>query len=343
MIISAYSINDGMEVFLKNPEDLKKLTIINYSFGTIKNGELNVSKLKFLNKIEEMRKINPDIKILLSIGGWGAGGFSTAASNSTNMNRFIDSVSKILKTYKQIDGIDVDWEYPCSSIAGIDSSPSDKHNFTLLLMKLRKMMDELSKIHRKKYLLTIAAGAGEYFTKNTEPTLFVKYIDYVNLMTYDMRGSFTKITGHHTNLYPQKGDPNGPSVEKAVEIFNECGIPLNKIVIGAAFYARVWKGVKDQNNGLNQAAKTFGNQSYSYSVLVEKFINKSGFRRYWDDNAKAPYLFNGDTFISYDDSESLREKVNYVKFQKLAGVMFWEYSLDKTHTLLENIYSSFRS
>ena len=186
--------------------------------------------------------------------------------------------------------------------------------------------------------MTIAAGAGEYFIDGAEMDAVQQYIDYVNLMTYDMRGSFQKITGHHTNLFASAYDPDGISCEKAVNIFQKAGVPAEKIVLGAAFYGRVWKGVNDENCGLNQNAETTGRYTLSYTELVNNYINKNGFVRYWDDSAKAPYLFNGDVFISYDDEMSLKHKAQYIKEKELAGIMFWEYSLDKSYTLVDTLY-----
>ena len=68
-------------------------------------------------------------------------------------------------------------------------------------------------------------------------------------------------------------------------------------------------------------------------TIVNEYINKSGYKRFFDKEARAPWLFNGDTFISYDDEESCREKAKYVLNNGLGGIMFWEYRLDETRTL----------
>ena len=144
-------------------------------------------------------------------------------------------------------------------------------------------------------------------------------------MTYDMRGGFQKLTGHHTNLYPQTGDENGPSGALTVKLFNDAGVPLEKMVYGAAFYGRVWKDVfSTDQNGLNQASPGVGSGGGDYDQIAA-LIGKDGFVRYWDDQAKAAYLFNGTTFISYDDADSLKEKCKFIKEKGLAGLMYWAY------------------
>lgn len=318
-------------------EDIFKLTHINYAFALVKDNAVTGEHLKNIDKLNEFKKLNPQLKTVISIGGWGAGGFSEAASTAEGRRIFADTAIDFMKN-NNFDGIDIDWEYPCSSLAEIKSSPDDKHNFTLMLKEMREKLDALGKPHGKHYLLTIAAGADQYFIDGTEMDIIQQYLDYVNIMTYDMRGSFQDITGHHTNLYAPTGDPEGISGEKSVGLFVNAGVPIEKIVLGAAFYARMWLGVENADNGLHRKAETTGCHTRDYTDLLENYINKNDFVRYWDDNAKAPYLFSGNTFVSYDDEESLGYKAEYIKEKGLAGIMFWEYPLDKSHTLVDKLY-----
>jgi len=70
---------------------------------------------------------------------------------------------------------------------------------------------------------------------------------------------------------------------------------------------------------------------------MQNYFGKSGYRVYWDDGACAPYLYNGENFISFDNVESVRIKANYARSRGLGGVMFWEYSLDASGELLKAI------
>lgn len=320
-------------------EDALKLTHLNVAFGHVKNDEIRIDHLKNLDHLKELKKINPELTILLSVGGWGAGGFSEAAATKEGRKLMADSAVKILKQHT-LDGIDLDWEYPCYGEAGIGSSPADKENFTYLLKEIRESLDGLEKETGKYYLLTIAAGADQYYVDGTEMAEVQKYLDYVQLMTYDMRGGFQTLTGHHTNLYTPTGDLFRISVQKSVEIFMQAGVPREKLVIGAAFYSRMWKDVPNKNNGLHQMTAGFGGYGPDYSQLDAEYINKNGFTRFWDDEAKAPYLFDGSTFITYDDEESIEHKCKYVASEGLGGIMFWEYKCDETHRLLDAMAKS---
>ena len=279
--------------------DIKALDVINLAFGHINNGCVIYAPDYLAEECKRIRKENPDCKIILSVGGWTA-------------------------------GLDIDWEYPCISTAGITAADEDKENFTELIKISREILTDMGNSEK---MLTIAAGAGEYFVNSTNMGEVQEYLDYVQLMTYDMRGGYHICTGHHTNLLNDKKDISQVSAENAVKCFAQAGVPKEKLILGAAYYSRMWTGVPDRDNGLHQMAKSVGGYGPSYGELVKKYINKNGYKRFFDEEARAPWLFNGDTFISYDDERSCGEKAEYVLENGLGGIMFWEYRLDETRTL----------
>ncbi|MCM3782419.1 glycoside hydrolase family 18 protein [Neobacillus mesonae] len=332
--IIGYVGHNGLHEVTK--ADLSRMTHINIAFSYIQDGVIHTSHLKNMERIPVIKEVHPELKFILSVGGWSSGGFSEAAATEEGRIKLAASAVLAVTTYS-LDGIDLDWEYPCYGEAGIAASPADKQNFTLLLKSIREALDQKGEQNNKHYLLTIAAGADQYYIDGTEMNQVQKYVDYVQLMTYDMRGGFQVLTGHHTNLFTPTGDLYRISVDASVRMFHEAGVPKHKIVIGAAFYSRMWKGVPDRNNGLHQMAETTGGYGPDYTELCASYIGHNEYTRYWDDEAKAPYLFNGNTFISYDDPESIKAKCEYVQGQDLAGVMFWEYRCDTTHKLLETM------
>lgn len=334
-IAAGYIVDDQLPSI--TDEDLAKLTHLNVAFGHVQNDEICTGHLKHLDLLPTFKRKCPDLKIVLSVGGWSAGGFSEAASTETGRAKMAETAVRAVKEHG-FDGIDLDWEYPCYGEAGIESSPDDKTNFTLLLKAIREALDRQGALDERHYSLTIAAGADQYYVDGTEMDKVQQYLDFVQLMTYDMRGGFQVLTGHHTNLYTPTGDLFRISVDASVKMFMKAGVPKEKIVIGAAFYSRMWKQVPNRNNGLHQMAGTTGTYGPGFDGLVSDYIGKNGYTRFWDDEAKAPYLFNGDTFISYDDEESIRHKCDYIKKHGLAGIMFWEYGCDRTHRLLDAIH-----
>ena len=189
-------------------------------------------------------------------------------------------------------------------------------------------------------LLTIAGGGDAYFCRNTQMDKVASICDYVQIMTYDLRGGYSHATGHHTNLFTPQTDFYDVSVKTGVEAYLAAGVPREKLVIGAAFYSRLWKGVPEADHGYNQYAESVGGYGPSYDDLVDDYIGPggegmNGYTRYWDESAEATWLYNGDEFISYDDPESVRKKVSYLKAEGLLGIMYWEYRLASKHSLTQ--------
>ncbi len=331
--------------------DATKLTHINYAFANVEDNRAVLQMpydASHLSRLNALKEVNPELKILVSVGGWSwSGNFSDAALTTEYRQQFAQSIADMIREHN-LDGIDIDWEYPGQIGAGNVYRPEDKQNFTLLLRdvrrKLEKMSDEEGREGLDRYQLTIATGANEAYQENTEMDKAHKYLDFINIMAYDFHGSWTPTTGHHTNLYESAEDPSGMSALKAVQHHLEAGIPVEKLVLGVAFYGRGWSGVAPVNNGLYQPYET-DLPGTSFSDIVVDYINRSGFVRYWDDDARAPYLWNEAecTFITYDDEESLRYKADFIKEQGLTGAMYWEHSHDVNETLLGVLYKELRS
>jgi chitinase len=334
-VIIGYVSDKG---WTKEQIDPGKLTHINYAFAVPaadgKLAPLSARDSANLVKLTSLRSINNQLKIMISIGGWGGCKyFSDAALTDASRRKFATDSVALLSKYK-LDGLDIDWEYPAQVGAGNIYRPEDKQTFTLFLKALRDRLDEQAKQDKRPssnhYLLTAATGGDTAFVSHTELGKAHVYLDYVNIMTYDLYHGNDKVTGHHSPLaQSKKGDQSRNSSISAVEGHIRAGVPANKIVLGLPFYGRGWTQVADVDNGLFQPA-TGEHLFISFDELSDKYISKNGYTRHWDADAKAPYLWNPTTrtFISYADEESFIPKLAYVKEKKLAGVMFWEYIYD---------------
>jgi chitinase len=334
------------------PPDIQpeKLTHINFAFARIDaEGKVTLPHPGMgaqLAQLVALRAKNPRLKIIISVGGWTAEGFSDAALSEASRDAFTRSAVAQLREHA-LDGIDLDWEYPGQGVAGIKSRPEDKQNFTLLLQTLRQQLDQASaedgRTGGDRYLLTIASADREYFDY-TEMDKLHAYLDWINVMSYDFFNSLTPTTGHHAGLYPSPFAAHGDrNADASVKQHLAAGIPADKLVLGVAFYGRGFAGVNPLHNGLNQPYQRF-EAAHPYAELVEKFINKQGFIRKWDAQAKAPFLWNAAsrTFITYDDPQSIAIKGAYVRSHHLGGMMFWELSQDHRGELLDTITKSLR-
>jgi chitinase len=221
--------------------------------------------------------------------------------------------------------------------------PEDKQHYTVLFKDLRSSLDSLSAITHMKYFITTAVGGSQAYIDHTEMDKVAKYTDYINVMSYDYAGGEDSFSSHHTNLYTSSGDARQYSADRSIRAFLAAGVPPDKIVIGIAFYGKGWEMASAANNGLYQRA-TRPAHGGGFTFLRDSVIDRNGFRRYWDNAARAPYLFNPDRriFISYDDEKSVKEKCKYVKRHHLAGAMFWEYFSDRKEYLLKVIASRFK-
>jgi chitinase len=310
--------------------DVNKITHLIFCFGHLERQHYKVDNAKdtaIIKKMVSLKVKNPELKVLLSLGGWGGcETCSDAFFTSEGRKEFAHSV-KELTNYFQTDGIDLDWEYPTIRLDNdIDkepvhkTAPEDYNNFTDLVQQLRKILG-------KHAIITFAAGGfNTYLQKSVDWEKVMKEVDYVNLMSYDLINGYATETGHHTALYstPKQRE----SADNAVQYLLKIGVNRKKIIIGAAFYARVWENVPATDYGLYQSGKF--KQGISYRDFPERLSVKSGYKSYWDDIAKAPYSYNAaeKKFATYDDERSVELKTKYVIDKGLGGIMFWEITND---------------
>jgi chitinase len=327
-----------------NLEKAKMITHINYAFANIKNGKViagNKNDGEVLKKLHTLKKVNDSLKILISVGGWGwSGDFSNAVLTEKSREVFANSAITFMQKH-ELDGIDLDWEYPGQVGAGNIFRPEDKENFTFILKLLRKKLDSLA-TPKEKYLLTIATGANQNYLDHTNMGEAQNYLDF-NIMTYDFYTGESNETGHHANLFKSDVDTtaNPRSVNSAVQQHLKAGVPAEKIVVGVPFYGRWWKGTSPKNNGRYQSStgKTGG---YDYKIIADSLRLNKTWVEDWDDAAQAPHIWRASDslFLTYENPESLQLKVEYVKKNELGGIMFWEFNGD-SGALLETIYQGF--
>jgi len=326
--------------------DVHRLSHINYAFIDVKD---NRAWLHFeatdtinLRKLSELKLKKPGLKILISVGGWTwSKNFSDAVLSDTSAKNFANSAITIVSKFN-LDGIDIDWEYPGMIGDSNIFRPEDKEHYTLLFKDLREGLDSLKKITHHNYLITTAVGGTHDYIEHTEMDKVQQYTNYINVMSYDYADGSDSFSSHHTNLYVSSDDTAQYSADRSIQEFMAVGVPRKKLVIGVAFYGKGWQMQSDASNGLYQRAAAPA-RGGGFTYLKDSLINRNGFTRYWDTLAAAPYLFNADkkVFISYDDEESVKRKCEYVKQHHLAGAMFWEYNNDKKEYLLKVIAGEF--
>ena len=296
----------------------------------------------------------PNVKVLISVGGWTRGeNFHDMAKTKENRKIFIDSIIDFLKKYPFIDGIDIDWEYPGENRQkdpndeydkGCPGGPEDKENFTLLLKEIRQAYKDNNLPDK---MLTIANTGNYEKLQLQESDKYIEYLDFINVMTYDFHGAFEKQTNHHAPIYYNEDDPTRYNkytfcAEDALKMYvKEYNIPTEKLNVGSPFYSRGWSEVDDSTgtNGLfSTATKAYKGSWDSVTspggqipwFQIKEMENKDGWKKYWDDKAKVPYLYNKSlkSMITYEDEKSLKERCNFVIKNNYGGIIVWEITGD---------------
>lgn len=303
---------------------VEKISHLIYSFGHLKGDSLNINNAKdsaLITRMVGLKKRNPELKVMIAMGGWSACPSCSEVFSRSNGRKTFAKTTKDLMDYFKADGIDIDWEYPAVvGFPGHKYADEDKQNFTLLIKELRKQLGKSAEI-------SFAAGG----TKNCIDSCFewkkvMPLVNRVNLMSYDLTSGYATVSGHHTPLYSTSKQQL--SADYAIKELTKLGVPAGKIALGAAFYGRIFENTTDDNQGLYQPTKFVGGvSSRDYKKF---FLPESGYKYYWDDEAKAPYYYNSGTkkLVTFDDPRSISLKTAYVIDHKLNGVMFWELNDD---------------
>lgn len=328
-------VMDDVNLKLRD-DDAESIDQLNYAFALLKDGQADASHWKGLKQVSAFLKRYPHIDGVLSVGGWGADGFSDACQTEEGRKKLADSLLALMDACGFV-GLDIDWEYPGISGTGITSRPEDVENWYALLTLLRDGLDWRESIAGREYILSVALGAGENHLQAIDPARLAPLLDQAVLMAYDLCG-FDRQTGHHAGLYPQTAPKN--SGAWAVRHLVEQGFPAEKLLLGIPAYGRVWRQVTGGSDGLAQRAGTSGNKTISFDEVLR--LEDRGYTRYYDENAQAAWWFDGSSFISAEDGQSIGFKGKWIVENNLLGAAVWQYSQDASGSMLAMLDASMR-
>lgn len=320
---------------------LENLDIAYFAFANVRsNGDVAIESSsalsKFLKDAKTFKKYGG--RIVLSIAG-GADNFSNAC-RSKGAGYVAQNIVDLVVKYG-FDGVDIDWEFP--------SDASDMQRMNALCQSLRLKLDGLVNEGGTPYLLTAAIPSSESYAKFDLRKLN-EYLDYTNMMSYDMNAA--GLTTHLCPLLKANNDGNkGYGIDDGIDKFTRAGFDKNKIIIGAAFYGKSYKIKGSAPNpkypGLAASAELYqmqyGSGTITYAYIYRNILTNRNYVRYWDDKAKASYLYNevDQYFITFEDEGSLIEKTKYA-YENGVGIMFWEYGYDYENILTHSICETMR-
>nr|XP_022901760.1 acidic mammalian chitinase-like [Onthophagus taurus] len=298
-----------------------------------------------------LRNKNSKLKTLIAIGGASEGSakYSAMVSSASNRKKFIQSAVKFIQKYK-FNGFDLDWEYPAQN----GGKPSDKANFVFLLKEMRKEFDNHG------YLLSaaVAASSSSVDLSYNVPALS-KYLDFINVMAYDLHGSWESVTGQNAPLYPSSSDvtdfQKSLTVDASISGWIQKGASPSKLIMGIGTYGRTFTLQNSANTkvgapttGAGTAGKYTGEAGFlGYNEICEN--EKAGWTVVWDNKQKVPYAYKGNQWVGYDNPRSVALKVAYAKKRGLGGIMVWTLDTDdfhgkcgKVHPILNQIKTSLK-
>ena len=301
------------------------------------------------NQLRKLKATNPQLKSVISLGGWSwSKYFSDAAATDESRKKFVASCIDLYikgnlpqlgsaeggagSAAGTFDGIDIDWEYPGGGgDAGNIVRPEDGHNYTLLMKEFRRQLDAAGAKSRTHYLLTAAVASNEGRADQLEVSKVAKSVDWLNLMTYDLHGSWETLgpTNHNANLYADKADPAADnkfySADRVVQHYLDAGLPPQKAVLGVPFYGYGWTGVPaGTRNGLFQPATGLARGGSLPYNQIKDLPGKVSY----DRQHGATWKYDGNEFWSYDTPELLTRKAEYSRWNDLGGVMAWALDND---------------
>ncbi|XP_015419016.1 PREDICTED: oviduct-specific glycoprotein, partial [Myotis davidii] len=280
-----------------------------------------------LNKLKER---NPELKTLLSIGGWnfGTSRFTTMLSTSATREKFISSAISLLRTHN-FDGLDLCFLYP-----GLRGSPMyDRWNFLFLIQELLLAFQQEAQLTMCPRLLLSAAVSGDpqIIQMAYDVPHLGRLLDFINVLTFDVHGSWEEFTGHNSPLFSQQGDPR--SVAYAMDYWRKLGAPSEKLLVGFPTYGRTFHLLKDSEHWLQ--AEAVGPASPGKYTRQPGFLAYyeicsflQGAKKCWIEHQRVPYAYKGEEWVGYDDAISFRHKASFIKKEHYGGAMVWTLDLD---------------
>ncbi|AZP43474.1 glycoside hydrolase [Rahnella aquatilis] len=347
-----WGVYEAHNFFTPDKVDYSGLTHLNYGFAVVKNGVVTMhdtDKAPGLIKDLDKRTEAANVAHMISVGGWNnsqEGVFEAATATDAGIEKLANSMVSYMAQW-HFDGLDIDWEYP--------NTEAEKNQFTKLIQSLRTKLDAQGLKDDKYYQLSAAVTTNHNNIQFINPAVTTPLLDSVNVMAYDIHGAFDPLTGHNAPLYENSHDEDkdlnvADTMTAYVETWN---VPKTKLMMGIPYYGRGWGHVPGTElipglpgmfntgaatvKGAWDDADQFTGTNPWY-VLKQKLASGE-YTRYWDPESHVPYLYSKtkQEFLTYDDPQSIDEKVDYILDQGFGGAILWDISGDTPEHELGNI------
>ena len=326
------------------------------------------------NLMHTMMEKYPDVTVLASTGGWAASrSLWKVTDNEANMRKFAKSAVDFVRKYG-FDGIDIDFEYPSETSqsgnpADFDLSEPRRKNISLrygqLIKILREEFDAAAKQDGKYYWVTSAVTGSSWVLGGQTDASYLDYLDFVSVMSYDYHGGWNQYVENQANIYPDPADTETKAMAVPTLGFDwsykyyRGGVQSEKILMGIPFYTRGWDNVSGGVNGLHGSSKTpaVGINNIWHDLdangkeipaganplwHVLNLMNEEGshYKKYWDPVGCVPHVWNDQTrtFLTFEDEQSIQERINYIGDHNLGGCLIWVMHGDYDYDAAQDKY-----
>lgn len=322
------------------------------------------------NLMHTMKNKYPDVTVLVSTGGWAASrNLWLVMDSENNMNTFADSAVEFIRKYG-FDGIDIDFEYPSETAQSGNTADADiseprrkgiSDRYTRFMEIMGEKLAAASKADGKYYWLTSAVTASSWVLGGQTNSRFLDYLDFVSIMSYDYHGGWNRYVENQANIYADPADTETSSLAQPTLGFDwsmnyyRGAVQSEKILMGVPYYTRGWTNVQGGVNGLHGSSNTpasggeniwgdldaNGNEVPAGANPLWHVLNlmqkDSDYKKYWDPAGRVPHVWNDvtKTFLTFEDEQSIQERINVVKEKNLGGVLIWvmhgDYDYDEVN------------
>jgi GH18 family chitinase len=329
--------------------------------------------------LQKLKQVNPSIRISLSIGGWYDSSYWSKATSPKYIDAFVESIGRWTDAF-DFDGVDIDWENPgfehgnqpvypdtfasgdvestknCvqdNSVCSFKDRLGDADRYLNLLQKLRKRFQSSGILkngltsYKVPHEITGALPIGFDKLRNIKIKEMCAAFDFINTMTYDLKGAWDPITGHQGQIFDHTpGAPSGPryAVDDSIQIMLKAGCDPQKLALGIPFYARTFKNVASgPNPNLPGLFQPHGGVAFNAQGVIpySQVVSDPSFHVYWDDISQASFAYSPSKqiFASFDNPKAIRVKTDYIKKYHLKGGFYWLIGQDDSQDSLLNVLS----
>jgi GH18 family chitinase len=290
-----------------------------------------------LKRLVALKKYDPDLKVYIALGGWAFNDpgptqttFSDIARDENAQKKFFKSLVSFMSTW-DLDGVDLDWEYPGPHyIVDRGGRKEDFENFPKFMRNLKAALKNAG---GGRDGLTITLPASYWYLQHFDIKSLEKHVDWFNMMSYDIHGSwdrFNRWTGHFLNSHT-----NLTEIKDALDLLWRNDIPPAKVVMGMAFYGRAFTATTSDcltPGCLFESAGYMGTCSRENGILmnseIAEMMEEKGLEPTLYKDAAVKALSWDDQWVTYDDGDTFKLKLDFVAEQCLGGVMVWAVSHD---------------